>query len=254
MKKKVVEQNGTPKRILIAEDEALVSSSLKNYLTKAGYEITAMVPTGEEAIKSVGHNKPDMVLMDIELAGRLDGIEAAKVIFICYNIPVVYLTGHSEDEIIEKVLETNPFGYVLKPYNPDELKSAISIALHKHAKETHMLKKTRELEQLNDALRKQLKEHNGPIVKLKNGFEYDRPTHTLYHKGVPIKLSKKELMLVHILIENRGKNVSFDKIFLFIWGDEEVNIATLRSLLRRVRQTLVEDLIISIPNVGYRID
>lgn len=253
MKKNEVEENSTPVRVLIAEDEALVSSSLKNFLQKNGYEVVAAVPTGEEAIKNVAEYKPDVVLMDIELNGKLDGIEAAKIIYACWNVPVIYLTAHNEEEIIEKVIETNPFGYILKPYNPEELKSTISIALHKHKKESNLLKKTKELEELNKSLREKLKD-SSPIVKLKNGFEYDRPTHTLFYKGTPIKLSKKELMLVHILVENRGKNVSFDKIFLFIWGDEKVNIATLRSLLRRVRQSLPEDLIVSIPNVGYRID
>lgn len=241
-------------KILIAEDENLVADSLKVFLTKTGYDVLAVVPSGEEAIRLAGDKKPDLVLMDINLAGRIDGVDAARVIYATYNVPIIFLTAHSEDEMLERVKEANPYGYILKPFVAAELKSAILLAMHRHKSESEINRKIRELEDANKQLKARVVDDDTDMVRLKNNFEYHKPSHTLYYKGDPIRLSKKELMLVHILVENRGKNVSFEKMFLFIWGDENTSVATLRSLLRRVRQNLPEDLITSIPNVGYRID
>lgn len=240
--------------ILIAEDENLVADSLRTFLEKNGYDVIAVVPSGEEAIRYASEQKPDLVLMDITLSGRIDGVDSAKVIYAAFNIPVIFLTAHSEDDLLERIKEANPYGYILKPFVSAELKSAILLAMHKHRTETDMQRKMRELEEANKLLKERVSTTEEEIVDLSQGFEYHKSSHTLKHSGKPIRLSKKETMLLHILIENRGQNVSFEKMFLFIWGDENVSVATLRSLLRRVRQNLPEDLITSIPNVGYRID
>jgi DNA-binding response OmpR family regulator len=91
--------------------------------------------TGEEAIKEAIKNKPDLILMDIQLRGDIDGVEAATKIGQQLNIPVIYLTAHGENAILERAKITEPNGYLIKPFNEIELRSALEMALYKHEAE-----------------------------------------------------------------------------------------------------------------------
>jgi CheY-like chemotaxis protein len=120
-------------RILIVEDEGLVALDLKDRLESFGYEVTDIVPSGEMAVEKIGTQNPDLVLMDIMLSGEMDGIMTAEEIRKRLNIPVVYLTAYSEENILQKAKITEPYGYIIKPYNDRELHIAVEIALYKHA-------------------------------------------------------------------------------------------------------------------------
>ncbi len=122
----------TGKRIQIVEDEEVVASDLELTLEDLGYIVTSVVNSGEEAIKKAEEDKPDLVLMDIMLAGKMDGIESAERIYSQFNIPVIYLTAHSDQKILKRAKSTEPFGYIIKPFEDRELYSNIEIALHKH--------------------------------------------------------------------------------------------------------------------------
>ena len=119
-------------RILLVEDEFIVAESIRNVLRNLGYHVIGHVPTGEEAIEKVDKSRPDLVLMDIVLAGDIDGVEAAGEINKRFDIPVVYLSAHSEKSFMERAKITEPFGYLLKPFQTRELRSTIEMALYKH--------------------------------------------------------------------------------------------------------------------------
>ena len=123
------------KRILIVEDEIITARDIKESLTDLGYKVVAMVTSGEDAIKKVEEENPDLVLMDIMLNGEMDGIETAKQIHSHSNIPVVYLTAYSDKTILERAKITEPFGYILKPFEERELQINIEIALYKYKME-----------------------------------------------------------------------------------------------------------------------
>ena len=108
-------------RILVVEDERIVARSLRKQLTMLGYEVVGSVSSGEEAIQQTGELRPDLVLMDINLEGAMDGVEAAATIRTQFRLPVVYLTAYSNKEILERAKVTEPFGYILKPYEDREL-------------------------------------------------------------------------------------------------------------------------------------
>src|SRR5271157_6007361 len=91
-----------------------------------------MARSGEIALEKIGEAKPDIILMDIQLAGKLDGIETAARIRETHNIPVVYLTANSDTPVLERAKATEPYGYILKPFDERDLKSTIEIALHKY--------------------------------------------------------------------------------------------------------------------------
>jgi PAS domain S-box-containing protein len=130
-------------KILIVEDESIVALNIKNRLEKLGYGVVAAISSGEVAIQTAAETGPDLVLMDIKLKGKVDGIEAATTIRNQFQIPVVYLTAYADDETINRAKIAEPYGYILKPFESRDLCTAIEIALHKH----QMEKQLREREQ-----------------------------------------------------------------------------------------------------------
>src|SRR5574340_1362289 len=130
-------------KILIVEDEAIIACDLQKRLEHQGYTITSAVATGEDAIKKAGESSPDLVLMDIALLGELDGIDAATQIRRLFDIPVVYVTAYADERVLERAKLTEPFGYILKPFDDRELRSVIEMALYKSAIE----KKVRDREE-----------------------------------------------------------------------------------------------------------
>ncbi len=126
------------KRILVVEDEIITADDIRESLQDMGYTVLAVVSSGEEAIIKVEKDAPDLVLMDIMLSGEMDGIEAAKQILLRFNIPVVYLTAYSDKIILERAKITEPFGYILKPFNERELQINIEIAFYKHKMEREL--------------------------------------------------------------------------------------------------------------------
>lgn len=118
--------------ILIVEDEVIVAMEIESRLRKLGYRIAGSVRTGEDAIETARRERPDVLLMDIMLAGAMDGIEAAERITGDLGIPVVYLTAYADDEILRRAKLTEPFGYLVKPFEERELHTALEIALYKN--------------------------------------------------------------------------------------------------------------------------
>ena len=119
------------RKILIVEDEILVAVSLKKTLEFYGYNVPAIAVSGEEAINFVKNYHPDIVLMDITLKGRMDGIEAAEHISNQFDIPIIFITAHSSKDIIEKAKKVKHFGYITKPFNERHLSNVINMALNK---------------------------------------------------------------------------------------------------------------------------
>lgn len=120
-------------KILIVEDEAITSMDIRRSLIELGYEVSGTATTGELAVDLAGKLNPDLILMDIMLAGKMNGIEAAEQIKDRFHIPVVYLTAYSDDPFLQKARVTEPYGYILKPFRELELKTTIEMALYKHA-------------------------------------------------------------------------------------------------------------------------
>lgn len=125
-------------KILVVEDESIVAMDIKHRAEGLGYEVTAITPSGEEALEEVASNQPDLVLMDIVLKGEMDGIEAAQKIRDSYDIPVVYLTAYSDERTLKRAKITEPFGYIIKPFEDRELHSAVEVALYKHQMESKL--------------------------------------------------------------------------------------------------------------------
>src|SRR6266404_627847 len=136
-------------QIFIAEDDALIACDMKDRLESLGYAVPGTAPRAQEAIVLVQSLKPDMVLMDIQLPGEMDGITAAAQIRML-QIPVVYVTGYCDGPLLERAKLTEPYGYILKPYETRDFKTTIEVGLYKHRIE-------RERDQLLRGLQESLK-------------------------------------------------------------------------------------------------
>jgi CheY-like chemotaxis protein len=131
-------ENMKKTQILVVEDSKLVSNIIQKSLKRLGYDVSAAVSSGEEAIKKVAFKRPDLVLMDIVLEGKMDGIETANKIHSLFNVPVIYLTGHDEEKFLEKAKIAEPFGYLIKPFKEKELRATIEMALYKSKMENEL--------------------------------------------------------------------------------------------------------------------
>ncbi|MEI6396312.1 MAG: response regulator, partial [Verrucomicrobiota bacterium] len=127
-------------RILIVEDEEIVAADISEYLQQMGYLAVGQAASGEQAIALAGELRPDLVLMDIRLEGKMDGVVAAKEIRQRFHIPSVFLSAYSEEATIQRAKLAEPFGYILKPFEGRELRATIEMALYKHRSEEALRK------------------------------------------------------------------------------------------------------------------
>ena len=130
--------NMTKAKILVVEDEGIIVWNIRSALKRFGYSVVGVAASGSDALQKVAEREPDLVLMDIRLQGGMDGIEAAEQIRLQFNIPVVYLTAHANDNIIERAKATEPFGYIIKPFQEKELNATIELALYKFKIENNL--------------------------------------------------------------------------------------------------------------------
>lgn len=122
-------------RLLVVEDESIVAKDIQHRLRNLGYDVPVVVAYGEKAIEKAGELQPNLVLMDIFLKGEMDGIKAAEEIKRLYDIPVIFLTAFADPNTLQRAKVTEPFGYILKPFEERELLTAIEMALYKHKME-----------------------------------------------------------------------------------------------------------------------
>ncbi|MEN3976357.1 response regulator [Emcibacter sp. SYSU 3D8] len=125
----------TPSRIMVVEDERIVALHIRQQLEKLGYEVPAVVASGEQALQSIDRDRPDLILMDIRIDGSIDGIETASRVPPEHKIPVVYLTAYSEEATLTRAKTTAPYGYLLKPFSERELHATIQMALERNKAE-----------------------------------------------------------------------------------------------------------------------
>lgn len=222
-----------PKKILIAEDDPASAEYLKIILHESGYTVVAVAETGSEVIEQCKALRPDLVLMDIILKGKISGCEAAMQLKQIYrNIKVIYLTAHASPEMIEYAVESEAFGYLMKPYRKDEILATVRLVFAKgHFEKPPLSEET---------------------IALKDGYVYHMRSNRLMKENQEVLLCKKQLKLIEILAKNKNTIVSHEQICQFVWGQNKSD-CTLRTLIHRIRTVVESDMIKNVHGRGYEI-
>ena len=219
------------KKILIVEDEEITSIALETYLVSIGFIVTDCVNCANQAHDSIQRQKPDLVITDVMLIGQKTGTELARELYQKYQLPIVFLTAFCDDEILELAKQSNPVGYILKPYKEDELKAILTLALHR--------------------LESKVSQKCTTIVSI-DKYLYDEQKKTLSLDNQPISLGVRSEILLEVLLKNRNQVVTYETLIFAIWGDSDYNnLDRLRHLVGRLKQKLDLNSIYSIKNIGY---
>lgn len=158
-------------KLMVVEDEGIIAMDIKAHLEGFDYQVLEVCYAGEQAVKRALELKPDLILMDIMLRGNMDGITAAKHIYQRFHIPIVFLTAHGDQATLNRARAMGPYGYLTKPFRPDELRAAVEVALFKYGMEKQLRESAAYLSQVLKLI------NNGVViidreqrVKLVNAF------------------------------------------------------------------------------------
>ncbi len=224
------------KSILIVEDESILALGLECSLEEFGYEVSGIETTYDTAISHAKENLPDLVIMDINLKGEKNGIDAAKHIWQECKIPIIFLTSYADDKTIKKAVLSEPYGYLIKPCREKELKATIETSIYKH---NYFFKNK---DSLNST---------STLVELKEEISFDKTNGIILKEQKVISLTKNEIKLFEILSDHLDQAVNFDKISDYIWREPMYDIGKLRALIYRIKKKLGIDIFENIFEYGY---
>jgi len=175
--------------VFIVEDELIEAQDIAQTLEKQGYAVIGIARTGELALEALMKKQPDLLLMDMHLAGNMDGVDTAERIHTLYKIPVIFLTAYADDTTLERAKITEPYGYVLKPFDERELHSTIQMALYKHRMEKLAQENERTIRVLANAIPDavMLLDHNRQIIALNDAMarRLGYNTNVFYDLSIP---------------------------------------------------------------------
>jgi len=158
-------------RILIAEDQWLARLGIEEMIKGLGYEVVGQAESGRQAVDMARQLKPDLILMDVVMPGEMDGIDAAVMIKAELDIPIVFISGYGDSEYIERAKTIEPFGYLMKPFDGNEVRAFIEIALHKREIELKLRKAHERLKQTNQELKREIRERKETEKALRKSEE-----------------------------------------------------------------------------------
>jgi DNA-binding response OmpR family regulator len=222
-------------KVLIVEDEAIVAMDIKNALVQLDYTITNIVDNIDDTLKCININEPDIILMDISINGSKDGIETVESIYKIKYIPVVYLTAFDDVYTINRAIQTDPVGYLVKPFNRTELNATLLLGLYKSKKNQEKFIK------------------NNELINLGYNYYFDTKEKNLYYKNSIIKLGIKEKNLLNLLVQENGQNVSFKSIENEVWEARSVSNDSIRNMVSRLRNKMDYRFIQSVPYFGFKL-
>jgi len=219
------------KNVLIVEDESIVALEISDFVEELGFNVIKIVSSAKKALDAVHLNRLDLVLMDVQIKGDIDGISCSKEIKKIKDIPIIYISAFSDDETLTRAIETNPSSYLVKPFNTKELKVAMSIAT----------KIESEILKVGDIL-------------FDDEFSFDTKDGELIMLGEVIHLTKQEKLLLKLLISSKNSIVSIYSLENYIWPHKSSNENTRRALISRLRTKLKYKFLETIHSIGYKLN
>ena len=219
------------KKVLIVEDESLVSLEISNFVKSLGYTVCGIATNANEAIEIFKNNEIDVVLMDVYIKGSIDGVECTGIIKNIQDVPIIYISAFSDDSILDRAIKTNPSAYLVKPINRNDLKVSLLIATKTLDEQIYV-----------------------GDIRLDDEFSFNSLNNELIYKGEVIHLTKREKELLHLLILNKNNVISIYELEIELWPDKEANENTRRALVSKLRAKLNYKFIETVHSIGYKIN
>ena len=244
-------------KIMIIEDDEITSLNLNISLQKQGYRVVAVCDNSVQAKLKISSANPDIVIIDISLQESNDGIELAKYIKEKLNIPFIYLTSYSNESIIEQAKKTEPYGYIVKPFDPNSLHATLQMALFKFEQENRREESIKNLKVDKNDLENLLyskKTSDKPIVSFGEDYHLDISLCETFYKGKKIKLTRKENAFLRLLVAQLGSVVNFEQAMSYVWDENGATENSVRTLVWRLRNKLETDIIKNASGIGYYIE
>jgi len=234
-----------PDKVMIVEDEMLAQRHLENILKSLDVEVVGCFDNAADARAAMTQGFCDMILMDINIKGSEDGIQLSRSILQQYALPIVFISAYSDGETLEEVLDLSPYGFITKPFSAKDVEVAMGIAYKRfHADGTK--RAIAEATSTSSSSAAQ-----ADTVHINDVYRFDMVTHTLYENDRPIRLNKKQIVLITVLAERRNQVVDYDTIIDQVWPDGVLASSSLRTLIYSVRQLLPDFPIESHSKIGY---
>ena len=245
------------KRILIVEDDEITALNLQISLQKQGYNIVSITDNIADANIQITQLQPELIIIDISLEESCDGIELGHEIRSRHHLPFIYLTSYTDNDTISKAKQTEPYGYIVKPFDPNSLHATIQMALFKYSSEKDTKNQLSSLKMDKSNLEKLLyskKEAHEPIVNFGKNYHLDISICETFYKGTKIKLTKKENAFLRLLVSQMGVIVNFEQAMKYVWEDSGATENSVRTLVWRLRSKLADDIIKNASGLGYYIE
>jgi len=243
-------------KVLIVEDDEVTAQHLKFCLTKQDYEVVAIAFDTLQARNKINIYQPNVILLDISLDEESDGISLARYIAKECDIPFIYLSSHSEASFIAQAQETKPYGYLVKPFEPNSLHTTIQMALVKFEETAAQKSSLTSINKEKEALEKLLlhtKSIGSEVITFGNGYTFHHEVEELFFDEGLIMLTKNEKLALKLLTAQLDHTVDFDTLISYIWGEEGGTQNSVRTLIWRLRAKLPTDIIENASGQGYTI-
>lgn len=215
--------------IVIMEDESLVSLFIRETLEDLGHVVVGVFDNATSLLDVLSELSIDIVLMDIEINGKMDGLQCSRILRHEYSIPSIFITSYQSSTTINEAMDSSPLGYLIKPVSESEIEVALAIA-------SKSLKKTTQ---------------DSPEYLEFNNYRYNYQDETLTRDGKLIKLSKKESKIINLLCKSYGNVVNTMTLTQNLWEDSNDREHSLRELVYRLRKKLPDLNINSMSKTGY---
>lgn len=227
-----------PENIVIVEDEVITQRYLQDIFAQHKVNVSGCFDNAVDTLEALKSLNCDMILMDINIKGPVDGIQLARKILETHTLPVIFITAHNDDATLEELLELAPYGFIGKPFSSKEILVTLRIAYKRYLIHTAASKVTPPSEVSTD-------------IMINEYYRYSQTLSQLYYDGEAIKLNKKQSMLLQILSKNVNTTVAYETIISHLWDDNSISDSALRTLVYSVRKLLPDLPIVSHSKVGY---
>lgn len=221
--------------ILIVEDEFITAKFIKDVLLALNHNVVDIVSYANDAVDIVKKNNIDLIFMDININGAIDGIMCASMINQIKFIPIIYMTAYGDSATIQEARDTNLYGYLIKPFDEHDLEASLNVALT-------IISHTSKIVDTKRA---------STNISLAKDYLYSFETKTLTISGSVVEFTRKEMLLFHLLCLNINQNISYDLLLEYVWDSKEVTHSTIRDTLSRVRKKTPLLNIENIVGLGY---